>query len=146
MSGSAPEKGTTQLARAARVVADDWPRRGACPEVVQWSSLTTVDSTRSDPLIDGEGLLMVGLGVLSTYPPTQCGLATFTAPLGAALPDGVAGGVVRVVDAVGGSRPEGVVGQLIPDSAASCRAAAGCSTARRRDHPAQVRHLRWHGR
>ncbi|HEY0807843.1 MAG TPA: glycosyltransferase [Pseudonocardiaceae bacterium] len=68
---------------------------------------------------------MVTLGFLSTYPPTPCGLATFTASLRAALPDGAAGGVVRVVDAVGASRPADVVGQLVPGSAASCRAAAG---------------------
>jgi len=67
---------------------------------------------------------MVTLGFLSTYPPTLCGLASFTAALRAALPEGAAGGVVRLVDADGATWPDGVVGELVAGSAASCREAA----------------------
>jgi glycosyltransferase involved in cell wall biosynthesis len=46
-------------------------------------------------------------GFLSTYPPTQCGLATFTASLAGRLAGDVPVGVVRVVDEVEfDSRPE----------------------------------------
>ena len=67
---------------------------------------------------------MITFGFLSTYPPTLCGLASFTASLRGALPEGAAGGVVRVVDNPGGPRPAGVVGDLIPGSPSGCRAAA----------------------
>jgi glycosyltransferase involved in cell wall biosynthesis len=67
---------------------------------------------------------MATFGFLSTYPPTLCGLASFTASLRAALPAGAAGGVVRLVDAEGAPRPAGVVGELVAGSTASCRGAA----------------------
>ncbi|GAB3843831.1 hypothetical protein ACFPIJ_50585 [Dactylosporangium cerinum] len=46
--------------------------------------------------------MTISYGLLSTYPPTQCGLATFTASLLRALTSPAGGdraGVVRVVEA-----------------------------------------------
>jgi polysaccharide biosynthesis protein PslF len=65
-------------------------------------------------------LVPLSVGFLSTYPPTQCGLASFTASLRAHLvASGCRSGVVRVVD-----RPEAivrsdVVHHLVPGSSAS---------------------------
>lgn len=61
--------------------------------------------------------MTISYGFLSTYPPTQCGLATFTASLVHALTSPAGGdraGVVRVVEsATYNDRPE-VVGHLVP--------------------------------
>lgn len=67
---------------------------------------------------------MVRFGFLSTYPPTLCGLASFTDGLRAALPGGAVGGVVRVVDSADEPPPAGVVGELVPGSPSGCRDAA----------------------
>lgn len=62
--------------------------------------------------------------MLSTYPPTQCGLATFSAALCAHLPEpGDEVGVVRVLDEPAPRRADGVVHDLVNGSVASAVAA-----------------------
>jgi polysaccharide biosynthesis protein PslF len=72
----------------------------------------------------GKAFAVIRFGFLSTYPPTLCGLASFTDGLRAALPGGAVGGVVRVVDSLGEPRPAGVVGELVPGSSSGCHEAA----------------------
>jgi len=65
----------------------------------------------------------LSFGMLSTYPPTQCGLATFSVSLADALTAaGCAVGVVRLVD-VPERLPLGVVGHLVRDGGDARRAA-----------------------
>jgi glycosyltransferase involved in cell wall biosynthesis len=68
----------------------------------------------------------LSLAMLSTYPPTQCGLATFTAALRAELvPLCSDVDVVRVVDAAETSESPEVVGHLVNGSPESASAAVG---------------------
>ena len=79
----------------------------------------------------------VRFGVLSTFPPTPCGLARFSAGLSSALSGhGSAVGVVRVAD---DSQPSGgpVVAELVSGSA---RSAAACADALNLNDVAVIQH------
>jgi len=73
------------------------------------------------PLVSGSTNRGLDVGILSSFPPTACGLATFSAALASGLvANGSRAHIVRVVDGLGGARMgERVVGELINGSAHS---------------------------
>ena len=86
---------------------------------------------------------MPSFGILSTYPPTPCGLATFSA----ALADGLTARGTEVASCASPTATPpttpNVVGELVNGSAPSVAAAVrAAEPERRRHHPARVRHLR----
>ena len=77
--------------------------------------------------VDGLDGRAPSFGILSSFPPTACGLATFTAALASGLAaNGAAVGVVRVVDDASAPTPESdrVVGELINGSRRSLSASS----------------------
>src|ERR1700742_4196008 len=79
----------------------------------------------------------MSFGILSTYPPTPCGLATFSAALARGLSaHGDVVNVVRVSDGRPSSSPR-VVGELVNGSAAS---AAACSDLLNQNDIAVIQH------
>src|SRR4051812_43733494 len=80
---------------------------------------------------EGGPVLPITYGFLSTFPPTQCGLATFTASMMRSLTTSESrdrAGVVRVVDSGAGAPVAGVVEHLDQRPDAVRRAAAALNT------------------
>ncbi|HEX7168956.1 MAG TPA: glycosyltransferase [Acidimicrobiales bacterium] len=84
--------------------------------------MTAVATT--DPVFDRGAAPPLALGILSTYPPTACGLATFSSALARGMSaNGAHVRVVRVADGAA-SNDARVVGELVNGSASSVAAAA----------------------
>jgi polysaccharide biosynthesis protein PslF len=85
------------------------------------SALSTLETSNADPVGQGPSG-SASFGILSTYPPTPCGLATFSAALSKGLcANGSDVSVVRVADGSASSDAR-VIGELINGSAASVAA------------------------
>ena len=91
--------------------------------------------------------MSVSFGILSTYPPTQCGMASFSNSLLEALRsdhDGV--GVVAVVDTMSPAPHPDVAHQWVRGLPTGAPPRRRPGQLRRRGHPARVRHLPGIGR
>jgi glycosyltransferase involved in cell wall biosynthesis len=85
------------------------------------SALSTLETSNADPVGQGPSG-SASFGILSTYPPTPCGLATFSAALSKGLcANGSDVNVVRVADGKLSSEAR-VIGELVNGSAASVAA------------------------
>ena len=91
-----------------------------------WILLNPLSTVRSSifPVVEQRFFGSPSFGILSTYPPTACGLATFSS----ALADGLAANgadvsVVRVADG-SPSSCDRVIGELVNGSATSCAASS----------------------
>ena len=92
--------------------------------VISTSSIANYQAARLQPNLRPRARSVLAIGFVSTFPPTKCGLATFTASLAGALSDEVRIGVVSCVDESGETlgAPE-VIGEWVRGSAASLTAA-----------------------
>jgi hypothetical protein len=96
-------------------------RRSLHPVGITLSTLSTLE-TLNVPLVEQDSSGSASFGILSTYPPTPCGLATFSAALSKGLcANGSDVSVVRVADGSLSSDAR-VIGELVNGSAASVAA------------------------
>jgi glycosyltransferase involved in cell wall biosynthesis len=91
----------------------------------RWDPMLTRPSSLSCSATSGRGVAVSpSFGILGTYPPTRCGLATFSVALAGGLSvHGADVSVVRVADGSLAPDPR-VVGELVNDSPASVAAAS----------------------
>jgi glycosyltransferase involved in cell wall biosynthesis len=101
-------------------------------------TLTALSSFRSTfPVVDQRFFGPLSFGILSTYPPTPCGLATFTAALANGLTaNGADVSVVRISDGPP-STSTPVIGELVNGSPASV---AACADLLNRSDVAVIQH------